>query len=328
MKRFEVRGGFKMRMVSAPRVKKSGPAEGVGVWGQSPHVEPMSTIIFNIDMYVDIHLNIDCHLSFDLICRTYSSLASHNFAFSSASDKWVFASRTLSSMAWYAAMAAGLQKRIVCFEVYVHGPCDCWVTHRIFFHYWYACWYWLPIWNLKSGLNNHMHMHVHMGPKKNFSNSWWVYIHVCWHICTCATARVWYGIVSLRISNPGWKKSICHMTSHVSFCSENFWSGLEKLDIACIVTHWFRSWDLIVIMHMHVDCGFGFVNFWSGPGFLHIRCIVQCLNQYLTSQSWFSASNSTISHSSSRASTRASAFSRESYTPRMLCKNPSDVITM
>jgi hypothetical protein len=40
--------------------EKSGPAEGVGVWGQSPRVEPMPTIIFNIDMHVDIHLNIDC----------------------------------------------------------------------------------------------------------------------------------------------------------------------------------------------------------------------------------------------------------------------------
>jgi hypothetical protein len=40
--------------------EKSGPAEGVGVWGRSPHVEPMSTTFFNIDMYVDIHLNIDC----------------------------------------------------------------------------------------------------------------------------------------------------------------------------------------------------------------------------------------------------------------------------
>jgi hypothetical protein len=40
--------------------EKSGPAEGVGVWGRSPHVEPMPTIIFNIDMHVDIHLNIDC----------------------------------------------------------------------------------------------------------------------------------------------------------------------------------------------------------------------------------------------------------------------------
>jgi len=40
--------------------EKSGPAEGVGVWGRSPHVEPMSTTFFNIDMHVDIHLNIDC----------------------------------------------------------------------------------------------------------------------------------------------------------------------------------------------------------------------------------------------------------------------------
>jgi hypothetical protein len=47
-------------MASGPRVKKSGPAEGVGVWGQSPRAEPMSTITFNIDMYVDIHLDIDC----------------------------------------------------------------------------------------------------------------------------------------------------------------------------------------------------------------------------------------------------------------------------
>jgi hypothetical protein len=40
--------------------EKSGPAEGVGVWGRSPHVETMSTTVFNIDMHVDIHLNIDC----------------------------------------------------------------------------------------------------------------------------------------------------------------------------------------------------------------------------------------------------------------------------
>ena len=222
-------------------------------------------------LFVDIHLNIDCHLSFDLICRTYSSRASHNFACSSASDKWVFASRTLSSMAWYAAMAAGLQKRIVCFEVYVHGPCDCWVTHRIFFHYWYACWYWLPIWNLKSGLNNHMHMHVHMGPKKNFSNSWWVYIHVCWHICTCATARGLRLIVFLNfLYGPGFFNIAydidCLFWSWVFL---NFWSGLGFLDIACIVTHWIRSWDLIVIVHMLIvdsglrifDPGFPFMTF-------------------------------------------------------------------
>jgi len=36
-------------------------------------------------------------------------------------------------MAWYAAMESGLQKRIVCFEVYVHGPRDCWGTHHSFF---------------------------------------------------------------------------------------------------------------------------------------------------------------------------------------------------
>ena len=81
-------------------------------------VFPLALRVETHFLFVDIHLNIDCHLSFDLICRTYSSRASHNFAFSSASDKWVFASRTLSSMAWYAAMAAGLQKRIVCFEVW------------------------------------------------------------------------------------------------------------------------------------------------------------------------------------------------------------------
>jgi hypothetical protein len=39
--------------------EKSGPAEGVGVWGRSPHVEPMLTTVFNIDMHVDIHINID-----------------------------------------------------------------------------------------------------------------------------------------------------------------------------------------------------------------------------------------------------------------------------
>ena len=153
-------------------------------------------------MHVDIHLNIDCQLSFDLSCRTYSSLASHNFACKSVSDKWVFALRTSSSMDWYAAMAVGVQKRIVCmFDCY--GDCQCWGTHRIFFQYWYVCWYssqyWLLIWILKSGsildsqlnidVDIHMHIHCHMGTKKNFSNSWWVHIHVCWHICTCATAH-------------------------------------------------------------------------------------------------------------------------------------------
>jgi len=38
--------------------EKSGRAEGVGVWGQSPRGEGMLTIVFNIDTHVDIHLSI------------------------------------------------------------------------------------------------------------------------------------------------------------------------------------------------------------------------------------------------------------------------------
>ena len=123
-------GGSKVRVMTW-HLKNPVPPKAWGFGGKAPMWSPS----FNIDMHVDIHLNIDCQLSFDLICRTYSSRASHNFACKSVSDKWVFASRTLSSMAWYAAMAAGLQKRIVCFEVYVRGPCDCWGTHCIFFQY-------------------------------------------------------------------------------------------------------------------------------------------------------------------------------------------------
>jgi hypothetical protein len=52
--------GYVTRFLGDMASEKSGPAEGVGVWGQSPRVEPMPTIIFNIDMHVDIHLNIDC----------------------------------------------------------------------------------------------------------------------------------------------------------------------------------------------------------------------------------------------------------------------------
>ena len=105
-------GGSKVRVMTW-HLKNPVPPKAWGFGGKAPARSPS----FNIDMYVDIHLNIDCQLSFDLSCRTYSSLASHNFACSSVSDKWVFASRTLSSMAWYAAMAAGLQKRIVCMYV-------------------------------------------------------------------------------------------------------------------------------------------------------------------------------------------------------------------
>jgi hypothetical protein len=53
-------GGYVTRFLGDVASEKSGPAEGVGVRGRSPHVEPMPTIIFNIDMHVDIHLNIDC----------------------------------------------------------------------------------------------------------------------------------------------------------------------------------------------------------------------------------------------------------------------------
>ena len=59
-------GGYVTRFLGGSLVvmtwhmKKSGPAEGVGVWGQSPRAEPGSTTFFDIDMHVDIHLNIDC----------------------------------------------------------------------------------------------------------------------------------------------------------------------------------------------------------------------------------------------------------------------------
>ena len=52
--------GYVTRFLGDMASEKSGPAEGVGVWGRSPHVETMSTTVFNIDMHVDIHLNIDC----------------------------------------------------------------------------------------------------------------------------------------------------------------------------------------------------------------------------------------------------------------------------
>jgi hypothetical protein len=58
MKRFRVRGGF-FSDVDDMASEKSGPAEGVG-FGAKPRGERISTITFNIDMHVDIHLNIDC----------------------------------------------------------------------------------------------------------------------------------------------------------------------------------------------------------------------------------------------------------------------------
>jgi hypothetical protein len=48
-----------MRMASGPRVKNPVPPKAWG-FGAKPPRGAMSITIFNIDMYVDIHLNIDC----------------------------------------------------------------------------------------------------------------------------------------------------------------------------------------------------------------------------------------------------------------------------
>jgi hypothetical protein len=178
-------GGSKVRVMTW-HLKKSGPAEGVGVWGQSPHVEPI-------------------------------------------------------------------------------------------FQYWYACsyssQYWLSIWNLKSGSNidvdNHidihchvgtqtnidvdMHMPLHMGPKKIFPTP--VVLSLL-HVC-CMYARgllhVWPGrycvITGLRISNPGWKNLTFDVLCTIGFESENFlnfWSGLEKFNIAYTVDCLFWSWEFLI----------------------------------------------------------------------------------
>ena len=75
--------------------------------------------------------------------------------------------------------------------------------------------------NLESGLNNHIHInidvdnHVHMGTKKNFSNSWWVHIHVC-YVYARGLLHMGYGlVVSLRIFDPGWKKMTLYVLCDV-----------------------------------------------------------------------------------------------------------------
>ena len=91
------------------------------------------------------------------------------------------------------------------------------------------------------------------------------------HVC-CMYARgllhVWPGrycvITGSWISNPGWKNLTFDVLLIVWFDPENFWSGLEKFNIRCVVDCLILSWV--------------FLNFWSGPGFFDIWCIVDCLN--------------------------------------------------
>jgi hypothetical protein len=57
----------------------------------------------------------------------------------------------------------------------------------------------------------------------------------------------------------------------IESCSENFWSGLEKFNIAHDIDCLILSWV--------------FLNFWSGLGFFDIRCIVDCLILFYHSSS-------------------------------------------
>ena len=104
---------------------------------------------------------------------------------------------------------------------------------------------WFGIWNLNWTLMliyTCMFIALWVSKKIFPTSGGLIYIHVCRRICTCATARGWVGYCLLRISNPGWKKSICHMTSHIWIESENFWSGLEFLNIAHDITYRIVIW--------------------------------------------------------------------------------------
>ena len=194
-----------------------------------------------------------------------------------------------------------------------------WVDNHL--QYWYSHQYWLLIWNLKSEsildyqMNNHNHMHVDpefrnrlwswiinwtlmliitlifiasWGIKKNFSNSWWVYIHVCWLWFTmCMHVGVgviwvyefliragkirhcmWHRLSESVLSffDPGQDFLTLHVLSDIDLCSWIFNPGWKNY-----------------ILHMMCDIWFWIEIFWifdPGQDFLtlHVLSDIDCLH--------------------------------------------------
>ena len=71
-------------------------------------------------------------------------------------------------------------------------------------------------------MNNHNHMHVHMGPKKIFPTPGGSIYMCVTMVCTWAYARVTGGVSVLRIFDPGWKNLTFDVLLIVSVGAEKF----------------------------------------------------------------------------------------------------------